>query len=153
MDDSGVLGTADCGCPMQQMGFTQQLDDIYSFGKLTGQGITLLGSNVLELIERTLPQRFGGVSTDYQLVERDEQAQTVTELRVNPRLQPGSTEEVQTFFLSEVKKTWGGSLTYRQWSATEGLRVVLEEPFVSGDRKIHALHLLGRSKTTEPSGS
>ncbi len=50
-------------------------------------------------------------------------------------------------FLGEVKKTWGDSLTYRQWNATDGLRVVLEEPFVSVDRKIHALHLLRKSKT------
>src|SRR5690606_26423837 len=48
MDDSGVLGEVDCGCPLQAMGFTQQLSDIYSFGKLTGQGVTLLGSNILE---------------------------------------------------------------------------------------------------------
>ena len=142
MDDSGTLGQADCGCPLQQMGFTQQLDDIFSFGKLTGQGVTLVGSSIVELIETTLPARFGGVATDYQLVERDEGSQTVTELRVNPRLGPLSEEEIKTYFLGELKKTWGGSLTYRQWTSTGGLRVALEEPIVSGDRKIHTLHLL-----------
>ena len=38
------------------MGFTQQISDIYSFGKLTGHGITLLGGDLLKILEVSLPR-------------------------------------------------------------------------------------------------
>lgn len=142
MDDCGTIEPAECDCSLKALGFTEQLRDIYSFGKLTGQGITLLGSDMLDVLEKRLPARFGGSPADYQLVEREGDGQTETELRVSPRVGVPSSHEVSVFFLAEVKKLWGGSLTYRQWSQTDGFKVVIEEPIVSGDRKIHALHLL-----------
>ncbi|HSW49456.1 MAG TPA: hypothetical protein VLH09_04740, partial [Bryobacteraceae bacterium] len=94
MDDSGTLEPAACDCPLKAMGLDQQIRDIYSYGKLTGQGITLLGGDVLNVLEKSLPARFGGAPTDYQLVEREGEAQTVTELRVSPRAGQNSAEEV-----------------------------------------------------------
>ena len=145
MDDCGTLEPASCDCSLKAMGFTQQIRNIYSYGKLTGQGITLLGTDMLNIIEQRLPDRFGGAPTDYQLVEREGNSQTEIELRVNPRVGVDSQEAVKNFFLSEVKRMWGGSPTCRQWKHTDGVRVVFAEPLMSGNRKIHALHLLGTS--------
>ncbi len=146
MDDSGVLEPARCDCSLVRIGFTQQVRNIYSYGKLTGQGMCLVGSDVLELLERVLPQRFGGTPTDYQLVEHEENQQTEIELRVHPRLGALSEEEVKSFFLSELVKIYGGSLSRRTWLQTNGIQVVLEEPYMSGNRKVHPLHLLGTTK-------
>jgi hypothetical protein len=146
MDDSGILEPARCGCPLKEMGFTQQIRDIYSFGKLTGQGITLVGADVLNILEKSLPARFGGTPADYQLVEREGASQTETELRISPRVGASSVEEVRNFFLAEIKRLWGGSLTYRLWSQTDGIRVVFAEPIISGNRKINPLHLLGSDR-------
>jgi len=143
LEDSGVLGPARCGCRLASMGFDQQLSNIYSYGKLTGHGVTLLGQDMLTILERILPERFGGAATDYQLVEREEPGETITELRASPRVVTASVDDVREFFLDEVKRLWGGSPTCRQWSQADAFRVVLREPIVSGDRKINPLVLLG----------
>jgi hypothetical protein len=146
MDDSGILEPARCGCQLSEMGFTQKLSNIYSYGRLTGQGMTLIGLDMLKILERSLPRRFGGTHTDYQLVECEGKNQTEMELRVHPRVGSHSPEEIKRFFLSEVKTLWGGALTRRNWEQTEGIRVVIAEPYMSGKQRVHPLHLLG---TTE----
>lgn len=143
MDDAGTVSTAKCGCALHRMGYTQLIENIYSYGKLTGQGTTLIGSAVLEILETSLPRRFGGVPGDYQLVECEGRGQTDIELRVHPRLGTVSTAEVREFFLAEVRRLWTGSLTVLRWIQTDAVRVVLSEPYVSGGRKVHALHLIG----------
>jgi hypothetical protein len=147
MDDSGVLGPAQCDCGLKAMGFNQQLSNIYSYGKLTGQGMTLIGTDVLSILEKTLPERFGGGPTDYQLVEHEGAFQTEVELRVHPRTGAQSEDAIQRYFLAELTKVYGGSLSRRNWSQTKGVRVVLGEPYRTGDRgKVHALHLLGTTQ-------
>jgi hypothetical protein len=146
MDDSGVLEPARCDCGLKSMGFTQQVSNIYSYGRLTGQGMTLVGGDMLRILEHSLPRRFGGASTDYQLVECEGKNQTEMELRVHPRVGAKSADEVRKFFLSEVKTLWGGALTRRTWEQTEGVRVVIAEPYVSGKHRVHPLHLLGTTQ-------
>ncbi len=142
MDDCGKLEEATCNCDFRAMGFTQQIRDIYSFGKLTGQGITLLGGDLLKVLESSLPERFGGTPIDYQLVELDDSSKAVVELRVHPRLGVRSEADVRGYFLAEIRRLWGGSLTYRQWSETDAVRIAFAEPYVSGGRKVNSLHLL-----------
>lgn len=146
MDDSGRLEPAKCNCALKAMGFTQQISDVYSYGKLTGQGVTLLGGDLLSVLEKSLPSRFGGTPADYQLIELDGQSGCIVELRVNPRVSVRSEQLVVEFFLNEVRRLWGGSLTARQWGQTGAVRVVFAEPVSSGGRKINALHLLGSSR-------
>jgi hypothetical protein len=146
MDDSGVLEPARCGCSLHAMGFTQQVSNIYSYGRLTGQGMTLVGGDMLRILEHSLPRRFGGTNTDYQLVECEGANQTEIELRVHPRVGAKSTDEVRSFFLSEMQRLWGGGLTRRVWEQTEGVRVVIAEPYLSGKQRVHPLHLLGTTQ-------
>jgi hypothetical protein len=147
MEDSGVLEPAHCSCALKSMGFTQQISNIYSYGKLTGQGVTLLGQDMLSILERILPDRFGGAPTDYQLVEREGPAQTIVELRVSPRVRTASEDQIRSVFMAEVKRLWGGSLTYRQWNQCDAVRVVFAEPIISGERKINPLVLMGSSRS------
>jgi hypothetical protein len=146
MEDCGVLEDATCGCELAAMGFSQQIRDVFSFGKLTGQGITLLGGDLIRVLEVSLPQRFGGTPADYQLVELDGGDGAIVELRVHPRIALASPEAVREGFLAEVRRLWGGSLTARQWGQTGAVRVVSKEPIISGGRKINSLHLLGPSQ-------
>lgn len=146
MDDAGTLGEAACGCELSQMGLSQQVDGIFSYGKLTGQGTSLMAGDVLGILEQVMPERFGGVPSDYQLVEDEGSGQTEIELRVNPRLGLSSEDEVRRFFLSHLNRVWGGSTTNRLWTQTGSLRVVFAAPHVTGGRKVHALHLLGAAR-------
>jgi hypothetical protein len=145
MDDAGVIGPAKCDCSLRALGYTEQVSDIFSYGKLTGQGMTLVGQDVLNILEERLPTRFGGTPTDYQLVEQEGAHQTEIELRVHPRVAAGSEEEVRRYFLTELKQVLGGSVASRIWSQTNGVRVVFGEPYHSG-AKVHALHLLGTGR-------
>jgi hypothetical protein len=150
MDDAGLIGEARCGCALREMGFSVQIDRIFSYGKLTGHSMTLLGGDLLDILERRLPARFGGGPTDYQLVEQEGRAQTEVELRVNPRLGLRSPEEVRGFVLKETRQLWGGSLSAGMWAQSESFRVVFAEPYLSGGRKVLPLHLLGTSSGAQP---
>lgn len=143
MDDAGVIEPARCDCVFARTGFTEQVSGIYSYGKLTGQGTTLVGSDLVRILEEVLPARFGGGPTDYQLVEQEGQAQTQITLRVSPRARAGSREEVQDYFLHQVRGLYGGSLTCRDWRHSGGVQVVIGEPFLTSSGKILSLHLLG----------
>jgi hypothetical protein len=149
MDDAGVLGPARCDCPLKAMGYTQQIDKIYSYGKLTGHGTTLLSGDLLNILENRLPARFGGVAGDYQLVEQEAVQQTDIELRIHPRLQrsggkPLLADEIRKYFLAEISALWAGSLTRWVWIQSESVRIIFAEPYATGTRgKIHPLHLLG----------
>lgn len=143
MDDSGVLEPATCRCEYSAAGLTTRVRDIFSYGKLTGQGITLFGSDVLGILETALPRRFGGAPGDYQLVEQEGERQTELVLRVSPRTGATSTAEVHAFFLSELRKCYGGTLAARLWKHSAGFSVVIEEPCATGNGKVLPLHVLG----------
>lgn len=150
MDDAGQLGPASCNCGWANIGMSRQAADVISYGKLSGQGASLVGSELLALLETALPTKFGGAPVDYQLVEREGSAQTEIELRVHPRLKIKSADDVKTFFLAEIKKLWGGSLAERWWTGTEGVHVVIAEPYLSGGYKVLPLHLLGTQSAAKP---
>lgn len=152
MDDAGVLGPAACGCEWSRLGFDQQADRIFSYGKLTGHGATLVGGDLLQILEVILPGEFGGVPTDYQLVEKEGANQTEYELRVNPRVAIPSCEAVRERFLAEVKRLWGGSLVVSRWVHGEGVTVVREEPYTGTRGKVLSLHLLGNGRPPAQGG-
>ncbi|MGA2436296.1 MAG: hypothetical protein ABSG25_13550, partial [Bryobacteraceae bacterium] len=143
MDDSGVIEPATCQCEYSTAGMTTQVRDIFSYGKLTGQGITLFGSDVVTILETALPRRFGGAPGDYQLVEREGAMQTELVLRVSPRTGVTSTADVREFFLAALRTRYGGSLAARLWNHSAGLTVVLEEPCATRTGKVLPLHVLG----------
>jgi len=143
MDDSGIVEPATCDCEYSAAGMKLQVRDIFSYGKLTGQGITLFGTDVVKILEMALPERFGGGPGDYQLVEREQGGQTEMTLRVSPRTGARSTAEVEAFFLSELKRCYGGSLASRLWTHSHGFETLLAEPERTRTGKVLALHLLG----------
>ncbi len=146
MDDSGIIEPARCDCLYSRVGFHWKVREINSFGKLTGQGITLVGTDVVSILEESLPRLVGGAPGDYQLVEREGAAQTQLTLRVSPRVKISGPERVREIFFKELQRFYGGSLAARTWSHAEGLEVVIAEPLCTRTGKALPLHLLG----TEP---
>jgi len=125
-----------------------QIRDIFSYGKLTGQGITLMGGDLVRILEIVLPRRFGGAPGDYQLVEYDGARQAQVELRISPRTGAGPADTVRDFLLCEIRGCYGGALASRVWTHSEGLEAVIAEPFATRSGKVLPLHLLG-SKEVE----
>ncbi len=142
MQDCGVIEKADCDCTYSRMGFTDQIRDIYSYGKLTGFGITLLGGDMVRLLEDVLPRRLGGGPGDCQLTEREAEVGTRLTLRISPRLKVESVEHAKECFLSELARIYGGSLAVRTWAHAEAIEVILEEPYATRAGKVLPLHLI-----------
>ena len=142
-DDSGVLEGASCDCAFSRAGLTTQIRDIYSFGKLTGHGMTLRRFDMLRILETVLPARFGGRPGDYQLVEHENGSQTGLTLRVSPRVGARDSGAIKDCFLSEIRKCEGGATASRDLQQTEAMEVAIAEPFVTHTGKVLPLHLLG----------
>lgn len=143
MDDVGVLSRKACDCVYGRLGFTLQVAEIGSFGKLTGQGVTLVGTDLVKILEESLPARLGGAPGDYQLVETDRGGQTDLQLYVSPRTGVVDPTRVEAVFLELLKSCYGGSLADRLWGYSKGFQVILAEPLATGSGKVHPLHLLG----------
>jgi hypothetical protein len=143
MEDAGVLEPVACDCEYARAGMNLRIRDIYSYGKLTGQGITLMGGDMVRILETALPQRFGGAPGDYQLVEYDGARQAQVELRISPRVSAAPPAEVRDFLLHEIRDCYGGALASRVWTHSGGLQAVAAEPFTTGSGKVLPLHLLG----------
>jgi hypothetical protein len=142
MQDCGVIERARCDCAYSKMGFTDQIRDIYSYGKLNGFGITLLGSDMVRLLEETLPRRLGGGPGDCQLTECEAEAGARLTLRISPRLKVESSEYARQCFLEELRPIYGGSLAVRTWAHAEAIEVILEEPYATSAGKVLPLHLI-----------
>jgi len=142
MHDCGVIEQARCDCTYSNIGFTLQVHDIYSYGKLTGFGMTLAAGDVLRLIEDILPRRFGGLPGDCQLAESEDLSGTRMSLRISPRLKIESPEAAKQVFLNELKHIYGGSLAARTWEHAAAVEVVSAEPYATRGGKILPLYLI-----------
>lgn len=139
MQDAGLIETRKCDCVFSRMGFSQQISEIGSYGKLTGHGMTLVGVDTV--LERELPARFGGQPGDYQLVEREGVCQTELSLRVSRRVREQSPEAIRQYFLRALRQREGGALASRVWEHVNAVEVVFAEPTLTRAGKLLSLHL------------
>src|SRR5207249_1754549 len=147
LGDRADLTERACGCALEQLGWTRHLHDVRSYAKLTAGGMTFFDTDVLRVLEQTLPTRFGGGPTDYQLVEEQTAAgHTRIRLLVHPRVGPLDDAAVADVFLSAIG---GGSGVERimelQWRRAGLLSVSREAPRVTSTGKILHLHTEPRS--------
>jgi hypothetical protein len=147
LDDYGILDQRDCGCPMQLAGFPDHVRDIFSFRKLTGEGMTLVGSTMLKVIEETLPAEFGGSALDYQLIEEeDENGFTRLTVVISPTVGPIDDAAVIERVLAEVAKdSPGADLAHAIWRDAGTLRVRREDPTWSTLGKLLSLRPANRN--------
>ena len=150
MEDSAVIAPARCDCLLSRTGWTTEIGDIQSFGKLTGHGITLLGNDLVRILEEELPRHFGGRPGDFQLAERDGARQTEVDLRVSPRLAGIAPDLVRDYFFQQIRGKQGGMPAEWVLKQSDALRVVVEEPIATGSGKVHPLRLLGASRQPSP---
>jgi phenylacetate-coenzyme A ligase PaaK-like adenylate-forming protein len=143
IDDGATIEPARCDCEYQRLGFERQAHDIFSYGKVTSQGMTIDAADLVDLIERILPAKFGGAPGDYQLAEIERNAQSEIVLRISPRAKAANPELVGQFAIAQLSKVRGGSLSERLWRFTDAMRVVVEEPETTSTGKVHAVRLRG----------
>jgi hypothetical protein len=147
-DDYGVIETRSCGCPLESYGYADHLRDIRSFRKLTGEGVTLVGDEMVRILEHVLPARFGGSALDYQLVEEeDEKGFTRVSLLVSPKIEiPDDTTVISVLMEALRRSSVAAGLAGTIWSQANTLRVKRMEPIWTARGKLMPLHLARRSK-------
>jgi hypothetical protein len=145
-DDYGIIETRSCGCPLDELGLTVHLRRIHSFQKLTGEGVTLLGSVMLHILENVLPEHFGGSPLDYQLLEEeDKEGFTRIFLLISPKVNIENENEVIELVLDFLKKSSAmADAAQNIWSQSQTLNVRREEPRWTGRGKLMSLHVENR---------
>jgi hypothetical protein len=139
MGDQATLDRRTCGCPMEQRSGSVHLHTILSYEKLTAAGMTLHDTQIVRVLEETLPSRFGGVPSQYQLVEDEgEDGQPRLTLVVHPAI--GATDE------QEIIRVFRAGLNGESplWDTPGFLRVERRPPIATASGKILHLHLWRR---------
>ena len=149
-DDYGVVETRSCGCPFQELGFTTHVRDIRSYRKLSGEGVTLIGSDMERILEEDLPARFGGTPLDYQLVEEeDELGFTRLTIVVNPALPiPDERSVVDTVLAALTRSGPAAEMSRGIWSQANSLRVRRESPRLTRGGKMMPLQVSRRASAS-----
>ena len=145
-DDYGILETRECGCPLGDLGLTQHLREIRSFGKLTGEGVTLVGSDMVRVLEDVLPSRFCGTPLDYQLMEtEDDEGFTRLTLLVSPELQIENTDAIAaTVFDALAAQSVASNVAGTLWARAGTIRVKRATPIRTARGKLFPLYVPGR---------
>jgi hypothetical protein len=141
-DDYGELVDRSCRCPFGELGLTLHMRGIRSYEKLTSEGNQFLGNDLLALVDRVLPARFGGGPGDYQLVEEEVDGLPKVSVVVRPTLGPLDEREVVSAVLGHLRAEPRNRLMADVWRDGDTVRVVRREPYVTGAGKILALHLV-----------
>ena len=151
IDDYGIIEQRSCGCPLEGLGFTEHIREIRSFRKLTGEGVTLVGSEMVRVLEEVLPARFGGSPLDYQLLEEeDEQGFTRVSLLVDPGIDIADEAAVIDVVYESLRRSSVGADDARTiWSQAGTLRVKRMKPVWTARGKLMPLHLAGGNKRRE----
>jgi hypothetical protein len=138
-----VLERRDCGCPLHRAGLDLHMHTIRSWEKLTSEGVTLNGADLIRVVEDILPGRFGGSPTDWQLVEEEEGGLPKIRIVASPRIGPLDEGEVIRVTVAAVDAPSRGSLGMgERWKAAGTMSLQRREPYATGASKILSLHVL-----------
>jgi hypothetical protein len=157
-DDYGIVDTRPCGCPWEELGFPDHIREIRSFRKLTGEGVTLVGSDMERILEEVLPARFGGSPLDYQLLEEeDDRGFTRLTLLVAPSVPLQDEPAAVSVILDALDGIGAGGESSRNiWRQANTVRVRREAPRLTSRGKLMPLQLankLSRPETVDSSRS
>lgn len=143
MGDRAQLGRRSCGCPLERLGWRVHLHTIRSFEKLTAGGMTVLDGDVIRVLEEVLPGRFGGVPTDYQLVESHGGSPRLR-LILHPSLGPLDADAVARTFLAAIGSSSASNrMMATHWQEAGLLSVERRPPHVTPSGKILHVHREG----------
>ena len=147
-DDYGVVERRSCGCLFEAHGFVEHLRHIRSFGKLTGEGITLVGSEMLHILEEVLPAHFGGSTLDYQLwEEEDELGFTRLSLLVSPRIQIQDEEQVIETVMEALKQSSvAAHIASEFWKQAKTLKLKRRKPVWTARGKFMPIRVMKSSQ-------
>jgi hypothetical protein len=154
-DDRGIIETRSCGCPLERHGLTYHLRAIHSPRKLTGEGVTLVGNDMIHILEELLPGRFGGNPSNYQFVEKeDDRGFTRVWLFISPKVVLRDEHEVVEFILNALKeRSVATDMAQAVWREAKTLQIKRAEPLLTARGKLMPLYVERHpERSSEPSG-
>jgi hypothetical protein len=148
MGDYGKVWNEPCSCEFGRLGFDVHVSRIRSYEKLTGEGVTFVDTDFINIIEKELPRRYGGQSTDYQLVEEEDvRGLTRLKLLISPRVGNVDEQEVVETFIQLLKMSECSPESWTQsgsdiWAQARTLRVKRGYPIPTRSGKILPFHIV-----------
>jgi antitoxin (DNA-binding transcriptional repressor) of toxin-antitoxin stability system len=144
--DYGTVTRRSCPCLFGELGLTTHLGGIRSFEKLTTEGMTFVKTDLLHILEEILPSRFGGGSSDYQLVEEPRGAGlSRLTLLVSPQVEGIDPDRLRRAFLEALGRDgWSGKLMAGAWDRADAVAVRRAHPYATKAGKILPFHLIAR---------
>ena len=146
--DYGILENRSCGCGFEKLGFSQHIHTIRSFEKLTAEGATFIGSDLIPLIQRTLPEEFGGNATDYQFIEEaDENGIPKFFLLVSPDLDNIDEQRAKELvFDALTSEEYSHVYSRAYWTQADTFKIKRDYPIPTRRGKIIPLHIRSKLK-------
>jgi hypothetical protein len=138
LGDHAVLTRRACGCPLERLGWTTHVHSLRSHARLTAGGMTFSDADVVRVLERDLPARFGGSPTDYQIWEEEHpDGSPRLRLLVHPALGPLDEDAVVQGFLESVGRGTGAErIMSLAWRDARLVRVERKAPAITASGKI-----------------
>jgi hypothetical protein len=149
-DDYGIVEERRCGCELESYGYTTHLREIRSYSKVTGEGVTLVGTEMLQILNHALPSQFGGTPLDYQLMEaEDEKGFTRLYLIVSPRVEIADEPAVVSYLLERLSASSSMADAARVlWQHAQTIQIKRMEPVWTERGKLLPLHIPRRQTQT-----
>ena len=113
-----------------------------SHEKLTTEGMNYFSTDIVELLENTIPSEFGGASGDYQLIEEeDNSGQTRLTLLVYPNVAEINREKLLLRLRQNLAQgSRNNRFMSKTWQNAGTFRIRREAPHASARGKILPLH-------------
>jgi len=146
--DYGTIARRDCTCFLGSLGLRDHLSYVRSHEKLTGEGMTFVKTRLVEVVEDVLPARFGGASTDYQVIEEETGDGLMRlSLLVSPGVGEVDPDDVRAAFLEEIGRgTELERYMARFWELANTVQVERRPPRATGVGKVLPFHLIRASR-------
>jgi hypothetical protein len=138
LGDRAVRLERRCGCPLESHGWTGHVHSIRSYARVSVGGMTFLDADLVGVLEETLPARFGGGPTDYQLIEEaTADGRSALRVIVSPSLGPLDDAELIRVFLDTIGGPGGAARVMSlAWRDAASIRVERRPPSVAASGKV-----------------
>ena len=127
--DFGKLSIKPCNCLFGDLGMNLRISEVRSYDKLTGEGMTLLGTELDNIVGEVI-ENAGWGPDDYQFWEtQDGEALSKIIIAISPKIQNLDEKDFIDAILKRLKsKDIGGNIASQIWSQADTLQVVRAYP-------------------------
>jgi hypothetical protein len=127
--DFGNLSVKQCSCLFGKLGMNLRVSEVRSHDKLTGEGMTLLGSELYDIVGKMIANAGGGPD-DYQFWEsHDNKGLSKLVIAISPEIHNLNENDFVVAILERLKsKDTGSHIASQIWKQADTLRVVRAHP-------------------------